>query len=62
MEQLPNLYKSRKFFALLALICFLGLRHEVSVKNDFSFFIVILFMGFCSSFYSIYMLTKAKKE
>ena len=62
MERLPSLFKSRKFFALLGLICILGIRHELVFNNEFTFMTVILFMAACSALYSIYVLTKYKKQ
>ena len=61
MDKLPKLYRSRKFFAVLSLICFLGLKSKADQGSDINPFIVLLFFGFCASFYSIWILTKHKK-
>ena len=62
LDSLPKIFRSRKFFSLLGLITILGICKEAVSNNDFSPFIVLLFMGLLASTMSVIFLTKMKNK
>lgn len=61
MKDLHKHFFTRKLYVLLLVLCCLGIKQHADKGGDFDAYVFLLLIGFCSSIYSIVMITKIKK-